>query len=403
MNERNDNIEKGLYFVHGLYVGDEENLEFNYEDIVRNHVLLHKSTIEDIYDIEELEINIDDPRIEGNIEEGHYVFYDGETLQNADEHPTAQLYQEINTLVLEQLRRRNLESLPDRTKIYDHITDVISYHVNVGHASCSLIVFYSNNKCHVWMVDCAIKGSRGYYNYHKNLDECLDEIKKNNRVGKIEKLLITHMHYDHINGIEYVIKNGWIDGNTEVWLNLNYQHYSPTSSNALLHLNSLGVKIIDPIINNSTENIEILYPKTSYDNKHNLPPKGIINNASVLYKINLGGESMLFPGDIETEGWDSISWCKPWIDRPTYYCISHHGSKTGHFRNGCASSIRSGTVNNIADCLDNVTKKQILMGKDGTFSGIYDKNVLNDFFNIVQTEGNKYIKLRWKRDCIEKI
>lgn len=403
MKERNRNIKKGLYFVHGLYLGYEDNPEYSYEDIARNRVMLHKTTIEDIYKVQEFEINIDDPRIEGNIEEGHYVFYDGETIQNADEHPTAQLYREINTLVLEQLRRRNLDSLPDRSKKYDQITDVISYHVNVGHANCSLIVFYSNNKCHVWMVDCAIKGCRSYRSYHKNLDQCLDEIKKNNRVDKIEKLLITHMHYDHINGIEHVVKNGWIDVNTEVWLNLNYQHYSPTSSNALLHLNSLGVKIIDPISRNSTENIEILYPDTSYDNKHNCPPKGIINNASVLYKINLGEKSMLFPGDIETEGWDSIISCKPLMNSPTYYCISHHGSQTGHFRNGCASLRKPGIVNNIADCLDHVTKKQILMGKDGAFSGIYDKNVLTDFSNIVRTEGNKYIKLRWNSGYIDKI
>lgn len=401
MKEENRNIEKGLYFVHGFYLEYEENGEINYENIVRNHILLYKCTLEDIYNLEEFEININDPRIQGNIEEGHYVFYDGETIQNADEHPTARLYREINTLVLEQLRRTNADSLPE--KGYDRISDVISYHVNVGHANCSLIVFYSDNKCHVWMVDCAIRGCRGYCNYHNNLDSCLDEIKKNNRVNKIEKLLITHMHYDHINGVEYVIKNGWIDGNTEVWLNLNYQHYSPTSDNMLLHLNGLGVKIIDPVIKNSTNNIEILYPEISYDNKHNRPPKGNINNASVMYKINLGRESMLFPGDIETEGWDSITWCKSWMGRPTYYCISHHGSKTGHFRNGCANKRISKKVNNIADCIDYITKKQILMGKDGTFAGIYDNDVLKDFSNIEKTEGYKYIKLIWGSGHIDRI
>ena len=44
---------------------------------------------------------------------------------------------------------------------------------------------------------------------------------------------------------------------------------------------------------NSTKNIHILYPDVSY-NKKNKAPKNNINNASVLYQICFGENSMLF-------------------------------------------------------------------------------------------------------------
>lgn len=71
----------------------------------------------------------------------------------------------------------------------------------------------------------------------------------------------------HINGIEYLIKRGWIDANTEVWMNIQYPWKQPTYNRILLQLSALGVKFIDPIIGNSTKNIHILYPDVSYNKK----------------------------------------------------------------------------------------------------------------------------------------
>lgn len=376
---------RGLYFVHGLYSENETKNE-----IIRDYALLHKYTIEDIYDVEEYFTSLENPIIRGQLVEGRYVLYDGETIQNADDNPTVMLYHSLYDSIISSLR----ENLSESVGIKENIKDVVSYHINVGHANCSLILFYTGYKCHLWMVDCAIKGCRSYKNYQRNLNECLDRIKNENNKCTIDKLLITHLHYDHINGIEHLVDTGWINKDTEVWINLNYKHNSPASINAFVHLNRLGVRIVDPIVGNSTANIKILYPNISFDNKNNCPPANNINNASVLYRIELGGNSMLFPGDIETEGWDSIKECYPYLSEPNYYCISHHGSKTGHIRKGCsAKTIRS--VNNIAECLDNVSQCQILMGKDGTFNNVYYKDVLNDFKNIIKTDGCKYIEVKW--------
>lgn len=261
--------------------------------------------MEDIYALEEFDISVDDNRIEGQILEGQYVFYDGKTIQEAENHPLAILYREINRLVINELIQRNQESYPETYK------------------------------------------------------------------------------------------------NTEVWLNLNYRHYSTTSDDMLIQLNNIGVKIIDPIVKNSTKQIKILYPDISFDMVRNKPPRGKINNASVLYQLCLGGRSMLFPGDIETEGWDNVPSCKPYLYNTDYYCISHHGSKTGHLRNGCPSGAKKG-IQTLADCLNRKTKHQILMGKNGAYPGIYANEVLNDFGSICKTEEmDNYIKLRWDSGIIE--
>ena len=49
---------------------------------------------------------------------------------------------------------------------------------------------------------------------------------------------------------------------------------------------------------------------------------------------------MLFTGDIETEGWAYVSTCMPNLCKTTYYCISHHGSITGHIRSNCMPANR---------------------------------------------------------------
>lgn len=396
--ENKKELKEGLYFVHGFYASNTENISS--KEIFRNRILLHKSTLEDIYALEEFDISVDDNRIEGPILEGQYVFYDGKTIREAENHPLAVLYREINRLVTNELIQRNQESYPE-TFTNDRVTDVVSYHVNVGHANCSIVVFYNDNRCNVWMVDCAIRGTGSYISYQKNLDACLTDIINEHRVNKISKLFITHQHYDHINGVHYLIDSDWIDKNTEVWLNLNYRHYSTTSDDMLIQLNNIGVKIIDPIVKNSTNQIKILYPDISFDTVSNKPPSGKINNASILYQLCLGRKSMLFPGDIETEGWDNVSGCIPFINNTDYYCISHHGSKTGHLRNGCPSGAKNG-IQTLADCLKHKTKHQILMGKNGAYPGIYANEVMNDFKNICKTEDMvNYIKLRWNSGTIE--
>jgi len=242
------------------------------------------------------------------------------------------------------------------------------------------------------MVDCSVFDFTNKKNYSSNLKLCMEDIKKKFSVDKVSKLLVTHLHFDHINGIEYLIKNGWIDRNTEVWMNTQYPWKQPTYNRILLQLKSLGVKFIDPIVGNSTQHINILYPDVSFSNKNQAPKKNI-NNASVLYQICLAGKRMLFTGDIETEGWDKVTLCLPHLNQSTYYCISHHGSITGHLRGSCITSKRY--ISTLADCA-NLSEIQVLMGRDNAYKGVYSKKVTSDFSNILKTEdAQHYLEIEW--------
>ena len=203
-----------------------------------------------------------------------------------------------------------------------------------------------------------------------------------------------YVHIYDIISTNLRIKKGWIDKDTEVWMNIKYPWKKPTYSRILLQLKALGVKFIDPVVGNSTQHINILYPDISF-NKKNKAPKNNINNASVLYQICLAGKSMLFTGDIETEGWETVSTCAPYLRKSTYYCISHHGSITGHLRNNCIPAGQK--ITTLADCAASTTL-QVLMGRDGAYKGVFSNKVTSDFYNIIKTEdAAHYIEIEWSR------
>lgn len=383
-------LQKGLYFVHGYYLSDMRDDDVS--DLYRDQLILLKDSMEDMYEIDAYDINLRELHIKDQTEfpEGEFVYYDGKEIQLAIDNPTSI----NNTNLNEQLRNTILPNsdLNKPIEVKRKVSEVNSYHINVGHGNCSIIVFKVNESYNMWMVDCSIFDFTDGKDYRQNLEDCLREVSSEFKIKKISKLMITHLHYDHINGIEYLIEKEWIDANSEVWMNIQYPWKQATYNRILQKLNNLKVRFIDPICNNSTKNIKILYPSMSFNNK-NKAPNNKINNASVLYHICFNGKSMLFTGDIETEGWNDVSTCMMHLCNSTYYCISHHGSITGHIRNKCLPAKMK--ISTIADCAKN-TKLQILMGRDGAYKGVYNRKVLEDFKSIVKTERAKnYLKLEW--------
>lgn len=322
--------------------------------------------------------------------QGEFVYYNGESFEVSNDDPTAIMHAELNKQLIRSIRRKNYRNRPKQ--ISDQISNVYSYHINVGHGNCSIIVFCENGNYAAWMIDCSIYDFMNKQNYSLNLDACLHEINARFAISKISKLMITQLHYDHINGIEHLIRTHWVDENTEVWMNTKYPWKQPTYNRILLQLKALNVKFIDPIVANSMQHINILYPSVCFD-KRIKSPNDNINNSSILYQIHFGERSMLFTGDIETEGWDKVEKCMPGLCDSTYYCISHHGSITGHIRNECP--VFGQTRTTLSNC-SRSTKLQVLMGRDGAYRGIYSKQVLNDFSHIVKSEDAKhYFCLDW--------
>ena len=356
-------------------------------------MILMRDSMDDIYDIDAYDINLREMQMDNQvtIPQGEFVYYDGRSFRTAEDDPISIMHTELNRQLIRRIGFENYGNQPE--EVNENISDAHSYHITVGHGNCSIIVYRGNDSYNMWMVDCSVFDFTNRHNYSSNLDDCLNSIRNKFGVEHISKLLITYLHYDHINGIEHLITKGWIDANTEVWMNTQYPWKQPTYNRILLQLNALGVRFIDPIVGNSTKNIHILYPNVSF-NRKNMAPKNNINNTSVLYQICFGENSMLFTGDIETEGWDTVSTCMPYLRKSTYYCISHHGSITGHLRNNC---IPAGCgITTLADCAD-LTRVQVLMGRDGAYRGVYSGKVLGNFKNIEKTEETqKYFSLDWE-------
>ncbi len=405
------NKKEEIYFVHGFYYEDERDYlrrieqDITFQDgvsdaerIKPDHIILIKDSIDNEFAVQSLNVDIRDIEIDDSITQGTYVYYNESSIVSAENNPVVTVYKELNNAITRSLRYENENNVP-HVENFDNVSDICSYHVNVGHGNCSIIAFRKEDRSILWLVDCSVKETTySSRDYAPNLDKCLTDIFDEYGINKISKLFITHLHYDHISGIEYLIRKGNIDGNTEVWMNLYYPWTQATYTRTLSKLRALGVKFIDPVAGNSTKEICILYPKSSFS-ATNPAPKNEINNSSVLYQIVLAGKSMLFPGDIETDGWDNVDTCYPHMKKSDYYCISHHGSANGHFRNICRPMGVIWKPRDVWRCAKN-SKVQILMGRDKAFKGIFSQHVLNSFGkdgNLYKTEdATHYIKLNWK-------
>lgn len=391
--ENEQKLNEGLYFVHGYY--SSRSSEVNINEIYRNQMILMRDSMDGMYDVDAYDVNLQEMRVQRQFTQGEFVYYDGKELQMAENHPISIMYTELNKQLIRLIGYENYGN--QAVEVGEHISNVHSYHINVGHGNCSIIVFASDKKYEMWMIDCSVFDFTNKRNYHSNIDVCMQDICDKFGVEKVSKLLVTHLHYDHINGIEYLINKGWIDKNTEVWMNIHYPWKQPTYNRILLQLKSLGVKFIDPIVSNSTKQINILYPNISF-NKKNVAPNNNINNASVLYQICLGGKSMLFTGDIEAEGWENVRLCYMALNNSTFYCISHHGSITGHIRKNCV--VPHMNINTLSDCARQ-TRIQVLMGRKNAYKGVYSKDVLKDFSNPLITEDVKhYIEIEWNTETV---
>ena len=147
------------------------------------------------------------------------------------------------------------------------------------------------------------------------------------KYDKIDYVIATHPHDDHIGGMSYVLNQFKIG---RMYMP-NKEHTTKTFENMLNAIESNNVDLYTAkagknVLKDEYTTVDIIAPvKDSYSN---------LNNYSVVVKITYGKSSFLFTGDAEAEVEQSI--IKSGVDADVLK-VGHHGSETS----SCQSFIKA--------------------------------------------------------------
>lgn len=341
------------------------------------------------------------------LREGYYVYYDEEarTFASAQNNKLALARRRENNNRRKAMLSIGLSQEVERD--WSEQTKVKSYHVNVGHGNCTILLLQSGFFYQIWMVDCGAIDITNGHNYYDNVQTCFHEIAKELNINifklTITKFFLTHWHYDHISGIQFLLRDGLINKQTIFYMNLYYAFSSKCANNLLKDLYKLKVECYEPTGNFSLiPSLKILYPEcrirrmaTPYDSNYHVVQK--VNDSSVVYSVSIGGRTMVLPGDLELDGWNAMTLAHTCQQRPLcctdYFCVSHHGSDNGHVDIDCLGASH---YPNVGTCLTQNIHRAIIMGRDGAYSGIYSPTVIQYWNNVIRYSEkdnmNKYCK-----------
>ena len=408
-----------LYFVESIhYLQDEEQVQV---------ILSQEESTQETF--RQVLLSRDQMRMRGLnwwLREGWYVYYDENYHERPFSYGNGAKYARTCFIEFRQIQEKLLSSsvlLDDseyRTRINSILSSntlmVTSFHVNVGHGNCSIILLQNDDSYQLWMIDCSVGERVGNNQYEGNLEACLDEIATRVNVPSrrelhIDRFFLTHTHYDHFNGITYLADNHYIDGSTIFYLNLYYNWARKSYISILNILYRLGVKFIEPGVAHSNNEICFIHPEcriyrsksTAVDLSSAHRVVKHVNDSSFVVVFDFGHRRMAFPGDLEKDGFNAMTHngsCSPYLFWIDYYAISHHGSSTGHPNVPCCQKSSSASP---IKCISHSLRASVLMGRDGACPGIYSSSVVNFFrgkgliFSEKDNAGNpaSFVVLDW--------
>lgn len=236
-------------------------------------------------------------------------------------------------------------------KSFDPNNDILSVHfINVGYGDCTLIEFPCKK---TMLIDCADRGAR----------QCITEYLKSLSIKKINSLVITHPHPDHIGNFEYLVNNYNVE-NVVSGQDLSGK-FKKKKINSSIMREGMEIKGFEGVL------IEVMSPdKISED----------LNDSSLVLKLTYKNVSFLFPADIGQKVCDSLAGKYKSILKCNVLKVPYHG-KSG-----------------IGDFLGNVSPEAavVSVGKS-QWGGPYE-NILNEYkkegIKVLRTDKNETIVIR---------
>lgn len=145
---------------------------------------------------------------------------------------------------------------------------------------------------------------------------------KKYNLNSVDVIIISHLHTDHVNGLEEFVKN--FDVGMVVFANPEQETETYTKLVEMLEKNNIAVKEVlgESYINLENIKIQILLPDVSYIESDNL------NTNSIICKVTAGDKNILYMGDADKASEEKLMDKYQGLGKIDILKVGHHGSKT---------------------------------------------------------------------------
>ena len=139
-------------------------------------------------------------------------------------------------------------------------------------------------------------------------------------ITKLDYIVVTHMHADHMGGMDKIINAFEIDN-----------IYMPQTSHATKEVQELLEAMLNRGVNYESPNIGDTFSLGNANGKiiyaDNNEPENL-NNSSIIIELTFGTQKYLFMGDAEKEVEETLQ-----LDKVNILKVGHHGSSTSSSQN----------------------------------------------------------------------